>query len=360
VFMPVLKYVHVDYTQQIPFTEHNHDPALAACPNGDVVATWFSTITEPGRESGLVISKLRLSANATAWPPAQLFWHTPQRMDNAPLMWYDPLQGLLFHFHGMAASATWGANAVVMRTSPDCGDTWGEPVIVLPDHALHHQPVNTMFRALDGSIVMPTDNNTAGTGGTALHFSTDNGTTWSDDWNANGEYVLGIHGTLVQLANGTLQAFGRGNDINGTMARSLSADMGATWSYSASPFPGIVGGQRAIQLRLAEGPILFCGFANAPMPITTACGGSRNVTGLFCAASADEGDSWPYFRLVTDDGLGTVLEQLDAVLFLMSATTAEGDGYTVARQGPDGTVHLITSRNHYRFNLAWLMQPPPC
>ena len=67
-----------------------------------------------------------------------------------------------------------------------------------------------------------------------VHLSYDNGTTWSTPGT---KYILGIHGTVVQLTNGTLLAFGRGNDINGRMAMSKSDDMAVTWSYSASTFP---------------------------------------------------------------------------------------------------------------------------
>lgn len=358
-WLPPLRYVHVDTPEEIPFTTHNHDPAIAACPNGDVVVSFFSTITEPGRESGLVTA--RLPANASSWPRASLLWKTPARMDNAPLMHWDAQTGLLFHVHGMAASATWGANAIVQRTSSDCGVTWSAPTITLPEHRLHHQPTNSFFRTRDGAaLVFFSDNVTVGTGGSALHASFDDGATWSDAWDADQQYALGIHGAVAQLTNGSLLAFGRGNDINGCMAQSRSDDLGATWSYSASPFPGIHGGQRASHVRLAEGPLLFCGFANTPVALRTACGGVRNVSGLFCAASGTDGDGWQWWRGMNDDGYGTVLEALDAGLWLMTATTGEPNGYTAAAQGPDGTIHLITSRNHYRFNLAWLQTPPPC
>ena len=33
--------------------------------------------------------------------------------------------------------------------------------------------------------------------------------------------------------------------------------------------------------------------------------------------------------------------------------------YLVARQAPDGVVQLISSRQHYAFNLAWLKTPAP-
>jgi hypothetical protein len=44
--------------------------------------------------------------------------------------------------------------------------------------------------------------------------------------------------------------------------------------------------------------------------------------------------------------------------FVMDDTHAESAGYLAATQTPDGVVHLISSRLHYRFNLAWLEELP--
>lgn len=127
-----------------------------------------------------------------------------------------------------------------------------------------------------------------------------------------------------------------------------------------------MGGQRAIVLRLLEGPIMFCSFANDPMTIpckspVTSSGSSRAVTGLYCALSSNEGDSWSARRLVSDDGAGTLLESLDGQIFVMGFATAEPKGYLSARQSlKTNLIHLISSRQHYRFNLAWLQAPAPC
>jgi len=38
---------------------------------------------------------------------------------------------------------------------------------------------------------------------------------------------------------------------------------------------------------------------------------------------------------------------------------AEPQGYLAVTQSRDGRAQLITSKNHYAFNLAWLKQLPP-
>jgi formylglycine-generating enzyme len=50
---------------------------------------------------------------------------------------------------------------------------------------------------------------------------------------------------------------------------------------------------------------------------------------------------------------------IDRGQFTLSATSAEPQGYLAARQTRDGRVQIITSKNHYVFNLAWLKRLPP-
>ena len=40
--------------------------------------------------------------------------------------------------------------------------------------------------------------------------------------------------------------------------------------------------------------------------------------------------------------------------FVLDAATAEPRGYLAAIQARDGMIHMISSRNHYAFNLKWL------
>ena len=42
--------------------------------------------------------------------------------------------------------------------------------------------------------------------------------------------------------------------------------------------------------------------------------------------------------------------------FIMSDTQAEPKGYLAITQTPDNMIHLVSSRFHYRFNLAWLKE----
>ena len=64
-------------------------------------------------------------------------------------------------------------------------------------------------------------------------------------------------------------------------------------------------------------------------------------------------------RLVSDDGPGRAIESTNGGLCAMSARNAEPRGYLAACQGANGLIHLVSSRQHYAFNLAWLRTPAP-
>jgi formylglycine-generating enzyme required for sulfatase activity len=333
------------------FSQHNHDPAITQCPNGDLLAIWYSCRTEPGRE--LCILSSRLCRGAAEWDEAWPFWDAPDRNDHAPAVWADG-KGHIFHFNGLSAAATWGSLAVILRTSDDSGATWSKARLIMPEHGPRHQPIESVFLTREGFIVLPCDAVSGGAGGTAIHVSRDGGQTWTD----SGGKAAGIHAGIVQLADGRLMALGRGDNVDGMMPMSLSADFGKTWTYSASPFPPISGGQRLVLLRLREGPIFFASFAK-DIPIPDAAGKERPCSGLYAALSADDGQTWPVRRLITDDGPGRPCATTDGKEFTLSATSAEPRGYLSVCQAPDGVIHLISSWNHYAFNWAWLKTPAP-
>ncbi|MCX7670923.1 MAG: glycoside hydrolase [Anaerolineae bacterium] len=345
------------------FSRHNHDPGIVACPNGDLLAIWYTCRSEPGRELGIAASRLRRGQEA--WDDASPFWDAPDRNDHAPAIWHDG-QGTLFHFNGLAAAATWGSLATILRTSTDHGATWSKARLIMPEHGLRHMPVTTVLRTRDGAILLPCDAVTGGHGGTAVLVSRDGGKTWVDPGEgkpkpefrdgARGAWIAGIHAGIVELKDGRLMAFGRGDSIQGRMPKSVSSDCGATWTYSASPFPPIGGGQRLVLLRLAEGPIFFASFAR-DMLLRDGAGKEHKASGLFAALSMDEGETWPVRRLVTDGGPEREIDGGgNTGRFQLSRTTAEPRGYLAVCQAADGVIHLITSKNHYAFNLAWLKQ----
>jgi len=361
------------------FHGHNHHSALTECPNGDLLAFWYTTVTERGREVAVAASRLRYGEDE--WQPASPCWDAPDRNDHAPALWYDG-EKTIFHFNALSTAATWGPLAVIMRTSTDNGATWSKARLIGPEHQSRNQVAESVFRTKEGYLVLAADATPSGNGGTALHISRDGGKTWSDA----GGTIAGIHAGVAQTDDGKLIAFGRGDEIakgptpffprgwEGErdaprhMPMSVSEDLGKSWSYGPSVFPPIGGGQRLVLMKLKEGPLFMASFANRgygsrkvpPVMVTDASGKRRPVSGLFAAVSYDGGKTWPIIRLVTDDGPPRETKSSDGTTkFIMSHSTAEPRGYMSVCQAKNGVIHLTTSWNHYAFNLKWIETAPP-
>ena len=366
-FKGPVEYVKIPPESDGPmYSEHNHDPALVDCPNGDLMAIWYSCRDEWGRELTILASRLRYGTEE--WEQASVFWNAPDRNDHAPALWFDG-RNKIYHFNGLSAAATWGNLATIMRISTDNGVTWSKARLINPEHGLRHMPVESVFRTREGYIILPCDAVTGGNGGTAIHISRDGGETWTDPGadreapkffeDQSGAWIAGIHAGVVQLKNGSLMALGRGDSINGKMPMSISQDMGKNWTYSASEFQPLRGGQRLVLRRLLEGPILLVSFTNpnTGMKLKDSSGKERRVYGMFAALSFDEGKTWPVKRLLTDGGPSRELDGGgNTGKFIMNPTHAELKGYLAATQTPDGLIHLISSKLYYVFNLAWLQQ----
>ena len=332
-----------------PFYSHNHQPAVTWCDNGDLLAIWFTTEAENGREMEVVGSRLR--KGASEWEPASTFFKVPDRNMTGSALLHLP-DGTLLHMNGVANSGDWQNLALCVRRSTDNGATWSKPVLPEPNHGVRHQVIAGPIVLSNGSIGLCCDGTADGSGPTSFHLSADNGYTWADQWDGKrprfnlcepGNSIAGIHAGIVELKNGSLLAFGRGLSIgnSGKTPQSISTDKGKTWNYSTTDWPLIGSGQRQVLLRLQEGPIMMATFMS---------------NGMTIFLSEDEGATWSSGKLLTDGKTRNLDGGAFTGNFTMDATHAEPKGYFCATQTPDGTIHLLSSRIHYRFNLAWIKQ----
>lgn len=332
------------------FISQNHSPSITECPNGDLIAVWFSTLGETDLTTANAGSRLRFGAKE--WEPASAFWDAQDVNDHAPKVWWDG-EKTIYHIvearqHG----------DIVIRRSTDNGVTWSKAEVM----RAHGESASNPIRTKEGVIAIPFDS-------AGLSISRDNGKTWSETGRhrrgsediqpgGKGPFMAGIHGPVVELTDGRLMAFGRisagladQERFKFKMPVSYSGDLGQTWHWETSEFPVVSNTQRPAMLRLKEGPILLCSFTDeARTPFKERKGltfksttGDYTGTGLYAAVSYDEGKTWPDRRLIAPEG----------------KTTADINGYLALTQTRDHRIQLITSKDHYIFNLAWIKQVPP-
>ena len=379
VFLPPIQYVRKSITPDVPFYGHHHCPAIAWCSNGDLLAIWFSTDDEAGREMAILGSRLR--AGQREWDMASEFFRVPDRNVTGSSLFRDA-QGTLYHVNGVEAAGSWQNLAMTLRTSTDNGATWSAVRFIDSEHQMRNQVIAGMFQTSESWLVQVSDAVPGGSGGSTLHISKNNGQTWerTDTGDIKPTFeagrtdglIAGIHAGVVQLKDGSLLALGRGDNIAGPtgeprMPLSRSVDGGKSWTYSASELPPIAGGQRLVLRRLNEGPLLLVSFTNHPYAVSNAAQTGMTFTdsagkpyrgyGLYAALSFDEGKTWPVKKLITDGRSRFLDGGAWTGLFELDANHAEPRGYIAATQTPDNLIHVISSNLHYRFTLPWLMQP---
>jgi formylglycine-generating enzyme required for sulfatase activity len=347
------------------YCSENHCMTITECPNGDLLAAWVSTPAETDLTCSHAASRLRFGAKE--WEPASPFNDAADVLDGAPQLWWDG-DKTLYHLDDVY----YKSGCQSLRHSTDNGATWSKPKFfrAAGDYA------NQLMRTKDGVLAIPYDL-------FEVMVSEDGGKSWqqhgrrmrgSEDVRPgnSGSFIAGYHPTMVELSDGRWMAFSRLDPVpeqarfeNRTPV-SYSSDHGKTWQWDMSEFPVVSSAQKSVLLRLKEGALLFCSFTdqwrdwrNRKGLVFKSTDGDYSGYGLFAAVSYDEGKTWPDRRLITPGGPERKWITKERTPFLISDTLAEPASYLSATQSRDGNIQLVTSRNHYAFNLAWIKAPAP-
>lgn len=301
-----------------------HNSAVQVLANGDVVAAYYNS---PNKEDDpdQTVLVMRRRAGAEDWDMPEPWPYFADAACAAPVFWNDGASLLLF----FGFPRLIGAPPFAYTKSYDNGVTWRAiqfPHFTAPVGRYTAQPINSIVRAKDGTIYLPTD----ATGSTSVVWATsDNGKTWFD----TGGRTAGRHTTLVIARDGELLGFGgKDSSFEGRMPLVTSSDDGKTWTTSRTPFDPLASGERPSVIRLADGRLFFAADFNPR--------GEKHVhkDGAYVALSDDDGKTWKQKRLPAD--ILTV-------------------GYITATQGPDGIIHVVTSKNTVNYeielNEAWVL-----
>src|ERR1017187_7469315 len=311
-----------------------HNSAIQQLPNGDVLAAYYNApINEDDPDQTILIMRRR--AGAEDWDTPEVFPHFADAALAAPVIWNDKAhQGKIWMFWGFPRLI--GAGPFCYATSTDNGVTWSQvtfPYFPKPIGRYVSQPINSIVRAKDGTIYIPTDStgkDDDGNGSISVVWATkDEGKTWYD----TGGRTAGRHTTIVTAKNGDLLGYGgKKSEIHGHIPMARSTDGGKTWKKSATPFDELLSGERPSVIRLASGRLFFVADLNPRH--------EKHIhkDGAYVALSDDDGSTWTMKRLPPD------------VLTV---------GYTTATQNPDGLVHVVTSKNkpdyEIELNEAWVL-----
>jgi len=308
-----------------------HNTAIQQLANGDFVAAYYNT---PDKEDDpdQTILVMRRRAGAEDWEMPEPWPIFADAALAAPVYWND--NGHLWLFFGFPRLV--GQPPFAFTSSDDNGATWAP--IQFPKLTGHigryvSQPINSVVRAKDGTIYIPTDStgrDNDGNGSVSVVWAThDNGKTWYD----TGGRTAGRHTTLAIARNGNLLGFGgKNSEIEGHMPLATSSDGGKTWVKSKTPFDELMSGERPSVIRLTSGRLFFVADYNPAK--------QKHIhkDGVYVALSDDDGKTWKQKKLPAD--ILTV-------------------GYVTATQGADGVIHIATSKNTVNYeielNEAWVL-----
>ena len=315
-----------------------HNSAIQVLPNGDLLAAFYNT-PDYEDDPDQTVMVMRRRAGSEDWDMPEPWPIFADAGLAAPVIWNDPAHqqqpnGKTWFFFGFARFI--GAPPFAWATSDDNGATWSAahfPNFPKPIGRFVSQPINSIVRGPDGAIYMPTDSTGRDADGngsvSAVWRSADEGKTWSD----TGGRTAGRHTTIVFAKNGDLLGFGgKNSEIHGHMPLATSHDKGKTWTKSELPFDELMSGERPSVIRLQSGRLFFTGDFNPKR--------EKHVhkDGSYAALSDDDGKTWTIKRLPAN--ILTV-------------------GYTTATQGPDGVIHIATTKNTVNYeielNEAWVL-----
>lgn len=310
-----------------------HNSAIQQLPNGDLLAAYYNNQKLEDDPDQTIIT-MRRRAGSEEWDMPEPFPYFADAANAAPVIWNDEVGRKIWFFWGTPRMI--GNVPFYYISSTDNGVHWTPvqvPVFPRSIGRYVSQPINSVVRAKDGSIYIPTDSTGKDADGngsiSAVWATSDDGKTWRD----TGGRTAGRHSTIVMRNDGAILAYGGKNSaIDKRMPLAISTDKGKTWVKEKTPFDVLGSGERPSIIRLASRRLFFVEDQNPTgRP-------KKHDEGAQVALSEDEGATWHIKKLPTN---------------------IKSVGYTTATQTKDGLIHIVTSKNdpenmEIELNEAWI------
>ncbi|MEZ6073279.1 MAG: sialidase family protein [Pirellulales bacterium] len=367
---------------------HVHASAIVECPNGDLRAVWYENGTplpspryfnaQQDKSSDVRIGSSRRAKGATTWGAPFVISDTFGTSDNNPTMVIDAQDRLwLVHSTMIAAPEwTWGSSMLRYWVSSDYAGQdmprWDEANVLLPHPLGFEQLIDALGQRLktegppngvsseraqqfvvhlrkqlddpaklrlgwmprahplirsDGALILPLSNENFDIAMMAI--TSDGGRTWQ--YSEPVPDVGVTQPTLVELADGRIDAYFRNDDPAHRIKRGTSHDGGLTWSkleLTELPHPGA--GIEVIRLANGHLALVYNNVEDSP----------RDK--LAISLSDDEGRTWKWTRQLEDEPGGRF-------------------DYPSLIQAEDGSLHVTYSYHlrtikHVRLSESWVQQ----
>ncbi|MCS7119616.1 MAG: sialidase family protein [Nitrososphaerota archaeon] len=327
-----------------------HAPTIAQLPGGDLLAAWFAGSREGASDVAIYCSRF----SGDSWSDPEVLADVPGKSDQNPVLFVDP-NGVVWLWY--VSHDQGGPSSIIMyKKSFDGGNTWSEDKIFRPRRGLWVR--NNPIVLDNGDIVLPIYDSKAKPNCCYVMISEDMGEVW-DTYGPVTSVTGCVQGNIVQLSDGSLLMYMRTRshplhgflkatvrrtvqdstgkiaekkellNIGGFIWKSISNDRGRTWSEAVeTQFPNPNSGISLIRLKNGHFVLAFNDTHIGRTPL--------NV-----AFSIDEGQTWPYER-VLEDAFGQF-------------------SYPQLLQTDDGIIHIVytylrRSIKHCWFNEEWLME----
>ena len=371
---------------------HVHASSIVVCPDGGLRAVWYENgpdlpspryyNTDQDKNDNVRIGGSRRAPGADTWDEPSVMSDTFGTADNNPALVIDA-DGRLWLFHSTMLGApkwTWASSLLQYKISDDYQrpgtPVWKTSGLLIPhplgidkvldgveaelkspegrklygDNLPRAEAFVKMLRErttdpmklkfgwmprahplvlADGTLIVPLSNENFDI--PMMAMTSDGGQTWTFSNPVPGAGM--IQPSLVQMRDGTLQAYFRNSDPRGRVKRSNSTDGGKTWSVPELTdrlHPGA--GLEAILLKSGNLALVYNNQTTEP----------RDK--LAVSISDDQGKSWKWTRQLEDEPGGRF-------------------DYPSIVQAPDGTIHVTYSYHlktikHVEFNEEWVKATP--